>query len=71
MEDRAHALPKNCPVNSALSKTVVSEREKAAMDEGERERGDLMLTEGIRNPCTYSYQRYDDFSLTIASTERG
>lgn len=38
MEDHAHALPKNCPVNSALSKIVVSEREKAAMDEGERER---------------------------------
>lgn len=43
----------------------------APIDEGERERGDLVLTEGIRNPCTYSYQRCDDFSLTIASTERG
>ncbi|XP_029677759.1 uncharacterized protein LOC115244335 [Formica exsecta] len=35
----------------------------------ERKRGSLVLTEGIRNPCTYSYQRCDDFSLTIASTE--
>lgn len=55
----------------ASSRIAVPEREKAQLDEGERERGDFVLTEGIRNSCTYSYQRCDDFSLTIASTERG
>jgi len=74
MEDCAHTYFRTIaqlPGGFGFKQEREPEREKAAMDEGKRERGDLVLTEGIRNSCTYSYQRYDDFSPTIASTERG
>lgn len=72
MRDRAHVLPNNYRfvrwIRCFEQDSGAGTREGS---DGGRERGDLVLTEGIRNPCTYSYQRCDDFSLTIASTERG